>query len=127
MANEAGRLYRALTATGLPVVSVSIGTVADRATWRVDYAAAATAQQRADGEALKASFDADSVAAVDAEIADSAKKAAAVKDRLADIALMIRYKDPVAWNALTLAQKKAAVQAQQGIWEGMRDFIEKNV
>jgi len=75
----AGRLFRALVAAGIPVISVSIGVDADRATWRIDYAAGATAQQRADGEALRLSFDPLSQVAIDAE---KAARAARVDDDL---------------------------------------------
>jgi hypothetical protein len=53
----AAQLTRALERAGIPVLGVSIGRAIDRATWRVDYTAAATAQQRTDGEAIRLTFD----------------------------------------------------------------------
>lgn len=123
----ATRLDLALKAVGIPIVGVSVDSPTDRTKWRIDYTAAATAQHRTDGEALKATFDPTAQAVIDSENAALAKVSSASKDRLADIALLIRFKDIPAWNALTLAQKKAAVQAQQAVWESMRDFIEKNL
>jgi hypothetical protein len=42
---------------GIPVVSVSFVTEADRASWRITYLPQATAQQRLDGDALRFTFD----------------------------------------------------------------------
>lgn len=50
-------LDAALRAAGVPIVNVSVGTPADRTTWKVVYDPSATAQQRIDGAALVASFD----------------------------------------------------------------------
>jgi hypothetical protein len=63
----AARLTRALKAAGIPIVGVSIGRPGDRSTWRIDYAPAATVEQRAAGAALLASFDPDAPEAVEAE------------------------------------------------------------
>lgn len=49
-------LTRALIRQGIPVVGVSIGRDTDRSTWVITYGDAATAQQRADGDALKATY-----------------------------------------------------------------------
>jgi hypothetical protein len=126
MSFTASRFERALRAAGIPIIGVSCGSD-DRSTWTIQFADAATAQHRADAETLRQSFDPSAQASIDAEISARAAASAADKDRLADIALMIRYKDITAWNALSLAQKAAAVRAQQTVWEGIRDFIEKNL
>lgn len=63
----AARLDGALRAAGIPIVGVAIRDDTDRRTWRIDYAANATAQHRLDGEALRLSFDPVSQAAADAE------------------------------------------------------------
>lgn len=123
----AERLERALRAAVIPILGVSIGTPTDRSTWRIHYAPSATAQQQVDGEAIKATFDPNAPATIDAENAARFQLSAADKDRLADIALMIRYKDITAWNAMTNVQKRDAVRQQQAVWENIRDFIEKNV
>lgn len=43
---------RALRDAGIPIDGVSIGTPADRSTWKAFYQASATAQQRSQGDAL---------------------------------------------------------------------------
>jgi hypothetical protein len=48
---------RALRDAGIPIDGVSIGTLADRSTWRAFYQLAATDQQRAQGDALILSVD----------------------------------------------------------------------
>jgi hypothetical protein len=53
----ADQLTRALERQGIPITGVSIGREGDRATWRIDYTPAATAQHRTDGDALRLTFD----------------------------------------------------------------------
>jgi hypothetical protein len=43
---DAGKLLAALQAQGLPVLGVSIGSIADQASWRIDYARGATDQEK---------------------------------------------------------------------------------
>ena len=71
----AGRLDRALRSAAIPILGVSVGDEIVRATWRIDYDPAATAQHRLDGEALRLAFDPTSQAAIDAEKADLAGQA----------------------------------------------------
>ena len=71
----AERLDRALRAAGIPIVGVSIGTEADRRTWVVTYDKTVTAQDRAAGDALVASFDPTSPVAVAADKAAAAATA----------------------------------------------------
>lgn len=47
----------ALRRAGIPIHGVSIGRPDDRQTWRINYTEAATPAQRADGEALRATYD----------------------------------------------------------------------
>lgn len=54
--NRAGLLHEAIAAV-CPIVGVSIGAADNRLTWRIDYAAEATAGQILDAEAVLASFD----------------------------------------------------------------------
>lgn len=56
MANLAEMLSAALTRAGVPIIGVSIGSP-DRATWRIDYAPDASSAQRAQGEAIRQSYD----------------------------------------------------------------------
>jgi hypothetical protein len=122
----AERLDRALRAAGIPIVGVSVGNDADRTTWRIDFQAAATAQHRTDGEALRLSFDPIAQASIDAETADRAAATAGQKDLLATIALITSLTD-VNWGTKTLAQKVAAVRANATSWQTLRAFVEKNL
>ncbi len=74
----ADQLTRGLERAGIPVFGVSIGTDADRATWRVQYRPEATAQQRVDGDALVLAFDLVNDVAWTDEQADVAVQAAKV-------------------------------------------------
>lgn len=57
MADTVTLLDLTLRAQGIPIIGVSIGSAANRATWVIQYDPAATAQHRIDGEALRLSFD----------------------------------------------------------------------
>lgn len=57
MRNLSERLARALQAAGVPIISVSIGSNDDRATWTIDFAKEATDEQRATAAALMARLD----------------------------------------------------------------------
>jgi hypothetical protein len=63
----------ALRAAGIPIVGVSIGREDDKRTWRVDFAAGATVQQRTAAAALITAFDATAPATRDAAIQRVAK------------------------------------------------------
>lgn len=54
---QAIELDRALRAAGVPIVGVSIGKAADKSTWRIDFDASATPQQRTQAAQLVATFD----------------------------------------------------------------------
>ena len=60
-------LDRALKAQGIPIDGVSLGTVADRATWTVHYRPEATKAQRETAEHALQAFDLTTVATVAAE------------------------------------------------------------
>lgn len=49
-------LDKALRRAGIPILGVSIGVEADRATWAVHYTDSATAQQKTDGAAIVAAY-----------------------------------------------------------------------
>lgn len=66
-------------------------------------------------------------AAADAQIIDSAQTSSRQKDILATVAFAIRQANPAAWNALTLAQKKAAAITGADTWRDLRVFIDKNL
>lgn len=48
---------RTLRDAGIPIEGVSLGSLADRSTWRAFYTAAATEPQKAQGDALLLSLD----------------------------------------------------------------------
>ena len=54
---SAGRLYRALASEGIPMVSVSIGSLEDKQTWKIELGAAATPEQREVALRLVHDFD----------------------------------------------------------------------
>lgn len=123
----ATRLDAALKAGGHPITGVSIGMAADKATWLAQYLPSATAPQKTACAAAIAAFDPDSASNVDSDLTNTAQATSRQKDVLASIAWAIRFKDPAAWNALTGAQKKAAVLAEADNWRDIRIFIEKNL
>jgi hypothetical protein len=69
----------------------------------------------------------DAVQDTDATALQQSQRAAGAllnKDVVATIAWSIRFKDPAAWNAMTLPEKKAAVQAEYPNWKTIRIFVE---
>lgn len=63
----ASLLDQALKAQNIPIVGVRIGKTADRATWVVQYDAAATAQQRTTGQTIVNTIDVSQPAQDDAD------------------------------------------------------------
>lgn len=57
MVQIAAALDVAMKAAGIPITGVSVGRPEDRASWRVDFARTATAQQISDGLSIVATFD----------------------------------------------------------------------
>ena len=49
------------------------------------------------------------------------------KDILAMLAVIVRGKDPVAWNGMTQAQKIDAIRAAAGIYKNIREFIDDKI
>jgi hypothetical protein len=66
-------------------------------------------------------------AAADVELQEKAALTSREKDILTTCALIVRYSNVVAWNAMTVAQKKAATLAAADIWRDLRVFAEKNL
>lgn len=75
MAEVIVKFERTLRAAGIPIVGVSMGNTADRETWTVFYDPTATAQQRAQGDSIRATFDPNDPAVIAADL-----EAAAVVD-----------------------------------------------
>lgn len=65
------RLDAALRAV-CPIRGVSVGNAADKATWRIDFDPAATAQQRTDAAAVLSAFDV--AAAQQQDVADQQRR-----------------------------------------------------
>ena len=61
----------------------------------------------------------------DADVLEQARHTSRQKDLATTIALMVRYKNVAAWDAMTNAQKKAAILAQADEWKALRVLIEK--
>lgn len=119
--NTAPRLDAALKAAGVPILGVSIGDEANRATWRVSPASLqAQAQPTIDA------FDPNAQSVIDADVAAQAALTAQQKDLVATLGLVAQQTDPN-WGTKTLAQKIAAVRALQTSWQAMRAFVEKNL
>ncbi len=64
----AAGLDTALKAAGIPIVGVSIGSSADRATWAVQFLPNATAQQQTQAAGIVATFDPVDPAVVSAQL-----------------------------------------------------------
>lgn len=127
MTNVALLLDDALRAAGIPIAGVSVGSDADRSTWRVAFLPAATDAHRAEAAQIVGTFDPADPAVIAARQLADAQATSRQKDVLATIAWVIRSRNVSAWNALTGAQKKAAVLAEADIWRDLRVFIEQNL
>lgn len=92
MADVATLLDQTLRAAGVPIVGVSIGVVNDRATWRVQYDPSANDAQQAQGESIRATFDATAPAVTSAQLDRDAASAIGAKVIEALCALMLDVK-----------------------------------
>jgi hypothetical protein len=122
MVNLASRLDRVLRGAGLAISGVSIGTEADRQTWKVFPVSLQDAAQP-----IIDTFDPNDPAVVDAELDDVATSESDRKDVLATCALVAKYTDPTGWAAMTLGQKVTRVRALAADWKTFRIFVEKNL
>jgi hypothetical protein len=93
----AGELHQRLVDAGIPIDGVSLGNFDDRATWRINYSAEPTVEQKAVAQAVIDAFD--TKALTKAELAlEGAKQAAKdARDR------MTKNKDLADINARLLA------------------------
>lgn len=123
----AARLDLALRAAGIPIIGVSIGDEADRATWRIQFELRATAQQRTDGAALVATFDPNAAALLTSEREQRIAAESRRHDVLATCALVVRSRNVIAWNALTVDQKILAILTESDAWAAARDFVERTM
>jgi hypothetical protein len=122
MADLAALLDQTLRAAGIPIVGVSIGVVNDRATWQVQYDAAATDAQKTQGESIRATFDATAPAVTSAQLDRDATNAAAETKIKADCALMLDVK----LNRRLTAADAPTVQAMFDQWKTYYKFIVNN-
>lgn len=107
----AAAFHRTVAAAGVPLVGVSIGRPADRTTWRIHYAATATAQDVTTGEALIQSFDPTDAAVVARERAEDAKELDEKRLQAVAVAVHQRFKASVPGDTVTLAQWRAMIRA----------------
>lgn len=99
---------RALRDAAIPIDGVSVGDPTDRSTWKAFYQASATAQQRAQGDALLLTIDPQDPAIL-AEIKQDFAIADATKDLIVSLAQALWEAIPV--PTVTLAQLRARVIA----------------
>lgn len=92
MADVAALLDATLRSQGIPILGVSIGVIADRATWVVQYADTATAAQQTSGETIRATFDANAPAVVAAQVDRDAQSVENVPALKAMCALILDQK-----------------------------------
>jgi hypothetical protein len=105
----AGALDQLLRAAGLPVVSVTVGDPAVRATWTARLEASATTAQRTSAASLIAAFD---VSALPTQLADA--QATADVDRKELRAAMLALWEAIPAPTLTKVQLRARAIA---IWK----------
>jgi hypothetical protein len=56
-ADIAGSLHEKIEAAGIPINGVSVGKSGDKSTWKIDFKAEATAQQKTQTAQIVAAFD----------------------------------------------------------------------
>lgn len=122
----AAQLYQTINAT-VPIAGVRIGDPANKATWSIQFVAGTSSADQATANGILAGFDPADPATVTSAQTNDAMSQSRQKDILATIAWAIRLKDTPAWNALSLAQKKATALAAADDWRDIRVFIEKNL
>jgi hypothetical protein len=120
MADIASLLDATLRAAGIPIIGVSIGVVADRTTWQVQYADTATDPQKAQGESIRATFDVNAPAVTSAQLDRDADTALA--SAKATCALVL---DSELGRALTAADGPA-VRAKFAKYRTYYKFIVNN-
>lgn len=114
--NIAKRLDRALRAAGIPIVGVSIGTDADRASWIVHFGPGVTAAQQTQAATLLAGLTLDETAEdrLDAQGQIEAMPLAlkAVVLAVVDQMNLVRAALPIPLPALTPAQVITAIKTK---------------
>lgn len=120
MAPLDARLKAALIAAGVTPVSVSIGDVGNKATWKVQPASLQSAAQP-----IIDAFDNTDPATIAADLAAAEAATVGQKDVIAMLGVVASQTD-ANWNSYTLAQKVAKVQALMTAWKTIRTFVENN-
>jgi hypothetical protein len=121
MVNIAILVDRALRTAGVPIDGVSIGDVANRATWSAQYTAAATPAHKVTGAALLLSVAIDAAAQATQDQLDAQAFvdtlpiwAKALALALVDQLNVIRAALPAPLGPITVAQAIAAIRAKAG-------------
>lgn len=122
MADTAALLDATLRAAGIPIVSVSLGSLGDRSTWVVQYADTATDPQKAQGESIRATFDATAPAVTSAQLDRDASAAVNMAMAKALCALILDQK----LNRRLTAADIPAVQALFPLAQTYYKFIINN-
>lgn len=108
--NIAGAVQRTLAAAGVPVIGVSIGTPLDKTTWRVDFAAGATAGQRATAATVVAAFALTDPAVLAREQAEDARQLEDRKLQAVAVAVHKRFKQFVPADTMTAQQWRQSLR-----------------
>lgn len=119
MTDFPARLDRALRAAGHAITGVSIGTEADKQTWKVQPASLQSACQ----PVIDAFDPTDAVA----DLSTKAQLTSRQKDLLTTCALIVRTRGIATWNAMTTQQKVTAALAEADVWRDIRIWAETNL
>ncbi len=106
-----------------PIHGVSIGRKDDKATWRIDFKDEATAQQRADAQAVVEAFDVAAAQLPDPRIVtDETERAACIADTAMTQVLNSTKADVEAWVNANFASMTALNRARFAafIWLGIQ-------
>ena len=119
MATVPGLIHAALTALGIPVLSVSVGTETDRNTWIVQFDPSATPAQRSQAASLLATVAVDAAALHGQEQKDvkAYLDAMSLMERAVNLTILdeinlIRSKLPTPLGARTVPQWITAIKAK---------------
>jgi len=117
----AAQVEKAIKGAGVAVVGVSIGEVANKATWRVSPSALQSAAQ----PTIDAFDAADPAHALTEADTTSLSESRQNKDRLATFATMAEAYN-AAWPTMTNAQRRDEVVRLAKRWEQQRNWVTRN-
>lgn len=106
---------QAVRATGVPLISVTIGKPGDKATWRAQLAPSATPAQQATADAAIAAFDPATVATLTAD----AQADEDLKDKKVRTLLVYIWRKDHAGANPTGAQLNGEIATLKAIWKAL--------